>query len=66
MSFQKTVSCRIILADGQQVRGELNISNRQEFERYLSKKKICKKSEMVDEIIFESMVLKDVRKRETI
>ena len=66
MSLQDVVKCRIILADGFQVNGELSISNRWEFSRYLSKKKICKMSDEVDDLIFESMVLTNVGKRETI
>lgn len=61
MSLEKTFKCRFILADGEQFEGYFTIKNRIKFQRYLEKHKLCKSSDKVDEIIFESMVLKNVR-----
>ena len=66
MSLEKTFRCRFILADGTNFSGKFTIDNRITFERYLIRHKLCTKTDTIDEIIFESMVLNNVRKRETI
>lgn len=63
MSLEKTFNCRFVLADGEQFEGKFIISNRDLFERYLIKHRLCKRGDKIDSIIFEDMVLSYAGKR---
>lgn len=64
MPLNKVVTTRIILTDGFQINGKLEIGNHDLFERWLNKHYEYDRKETIEEIIFEMMEIKNGRKRE--
>lgn len=59
--LHKIVKCRIIMADGFQIEGDLRIGNVQLFERWINKNIEYDRKQDITEIVFEMMKTTEVK-----